>query len=435
MIKNLSLFTVLVFLLVATYVFQEKRVQNEISNEKTRDFLIDSKITHLKFSSIHAIKTKNQWWDGNQLLSYNKFKQIEKKLSNIKKIKEIKGDWRNYSSNPFNLEINHVRWAIGDISLDKQSFYIQKGNDIFLATIEGESHHLTNNEKEIPSIKLKELLLLLSQSKEEMRETQLFRFFPELPLNKVFIKTDSMVPFEINVDKNETIPPPIKGIVAHQELKKKILLLLTQATVKDEIPFSEGLKGKKISEVIFFNDKQNLKWELWLKNGNSADAVIIEPVSKKAFLMVGGTLKIFFVQIQEYWDKKVIPQKSFVSFHSIVADFTQGQKNAQVIIFNKEPLEFEAKGFKIDPTKMDELLQIIFNLGPRDQAERVSILSNSESRQLHSGDYLRVGVMDQKLIIWRKSQEVIVANLTQGFKAHFTMLDENFHGTFQDVLK
>jgi hypothetical protein len=43
--------------------------------------------------------------------------------------------------------------------------------------------------------------------------------------------------------------------------------------------------------------------------------------------------------------------------------------------------------------------------------------------------------MGQDLIILRKFQELIVVNLAQGFKAHFTMLNENFLGTFEDVLK
>jgi len=435
MIKNLSLFGVLVCLLVFTYVFQEKRVEREILVEEKKDRLINFEVTHLKLNSLEAVKKKNQWWDGNQLLSYNKFQQIEKKLSQVMKFKKIEGNWSQYSSRSFDFEINHTPWSIGDLSIDKQFFYVKKGHDIFLAHIEGESHHLTDDEKEISGIKLNELLLLLSPERTELKENQLFRFFPDIPLDRVVIKTDSMVPFEIDTDKNETTPPPIQGIFVHQELKKKIMLLLTQATIKEEIPYSEELKEKKISEIVFFNQNRALTWELWLKNDQSADAILIEPVSRKAFLMVGGTLKLFFVQIQDYWDKKIIPLKSFVSFNSIPVNFIQGNRKARVIIFNKEPLEFEAEGFKIDPLKMEELVQIVFNLGPRDQAQRVSILSHSEKKQFLSENHLRIEVMGQDLIILRKFQELIVVNLTQGFKAHFTMLNENFLGTFEDVLK
>ena len=84
---------------------------------------------------------------------------------------------------------------------------------------------------------------------------------------------------------------------------------------------------------------------------------------------------------------------------------------------------------------MEEIIQIIFNLGPKEQANRVSILSNSERKQLLSGNHLRIEVMGQELILWRKIEELIVANLSQDFKAHFSIVDENFRGTFEDVLK
>jgi hypothetical protein len=84
---------------------------------------------------------------------------------------------------------------------------------------------------------------------------------------------------------------------------------------------------------------------------------------------------------------------------------------------------------------MEQLIQLIFNLGPKDQADRVSPLSASEKKQVLSEEHLRIEAMGQELLLWRKAEELIVVNLTQGFKAHFTVLDENFRGTFEDVLK
>jgi len=106
------------------------------------------------------------------------------------------------------------------------------------------------------------------------------------------------------------------------------------------------------------------------------------------------------------------------------------------MVINREPLEYStASNFKIDKMKMEMLVQIVLNLGPREQSDRVSLLSSSEKKQLLSDDFLRLEVMDQELILWRKASELIVANVTQGFKAHFFIYDENFRGTFQDVLK
>jgi hypothetical protein len=433
--RNLTLFGVFLVLLIATYFLQEKRVENEKTHAQLENLLLKTEITHLKLPNVEAVKKNGQWWAGSQLLSHNTFKQIEKKLSEIKKVKDISGDPKSYFPHPISIEVNHEKWVLGDLSLDKQSFYISKGDKIFLAYIEGESTHLTQNELEIEGIKLNELVSFLSKKEKDLFENQLFRYYPQLPMDKVLFSVEGSLPFELDFKKNETVPPPIKGVSPHRELRGKFYSLLTQITLRQELPYSEKMKFKKMGELTFNNEKSSTKWQLWLLGDKNADSVIIDPVQKRAFLMVGGTLKIFFVGVQDYWDKKVIPQEYFVSFSRLESVFTQGEKSAKVTIINKEPFAFESRGHKVQDLKMEELIQLIFNLGPKAQADRVSNLSSSEKKQLLSESHLRIEVMDQELIIWRKTEEVIVANLTQGFKAHFTMLNENFPGTFDDVLK
>jgi hypothetical protein len=433
--NNLILLGILVTLIFGTYLFQEKRVARELKESREESALLSTEILTLELPSIKAEKINGQWMDGKTLLSFNTFKQIEKKISEIMKIKEISGDWVNYSRHSFPFKVNGEDWSIGDLSLDKQSFYIKQGQKIYLAVIEGGSHHLTSNEEEIEEIKLNELLNFLSKKKNDLVELQLFRYFPTLPLGRIVISNEGDLPFELNLDSNMTQPGPISGVEVHSNLKNKFMSLLTQATIKEVTPLSEIKKFKKLGEINFLSGNQNVKWELWLKSDKSADAIIIDPLQKKSFLMVGGTLKIFFVRLQDYWDKKVIPSKDFTSFTQVNAEFIQGSKRDTITIVNKEPIEFESKKFNIDTPNMELLTQIIFNLGQRDQAERVSILTKAEKTQLLSGDYLKIRVMNQELLIWRKTEELIVANLTQGFKAHFTLLDEKFRGRFEDVLK
>lgn len=433
--RNLVLFGVFIILLVITYFFQEKRTEREYTESLTEDRLIDFELKHLKLPGVEATKKNGQWWSGKMLLSHNTFKQIEKKLSEIKKIKKIEGKWETYFPNPFTFEVNNEQWTIGDLSLDKQAFYIGHKEDIYLAVIEGESHQLTQNPDEIAAIKLNELVSALSKPLKELKENQLFRFFPDLPLKKVVVEVDGNLPFELNFDKDTTEPPPIEGVNVHRDLMGKFYSLLTQVTTKDEIPYEYESGFRKLGFIKFIEDDKTTTWELWLKNKSSADAVILNPETKRAWSVIGGTLKLFFVRIQDYWDKKVIPQEDFSTFTRLPATFIQGEKKATVTILNREPLSFEVKGYKVDQARMEQLLQFLFNLGPKDQGDRVSNLSTSERKQLLSENHLRVEVMDQELILWRKPQELIVANLTQGYKVHFHVLDENFRATFEDVLK
>ncbi len=433
--KNALLFALLVALLGITYLFQEKRVEDERREEIERDTLITDEIRELKLDSVMAVRRNGQWRAGDKLLSHNLLRQIEKRLSELRKIRPVTGDWKSFFPNPFTFGVNGVTWTLGDLTLDKGAFYVARGNEVFLAVIDGESTEFSSREEDVEAAKLDALVRLLSLSLEDLEEKQLFRYFPKLPMDRVIVSVDGRPPFELNFVANETLPPPVQGVSSHKDLRGKFHSLLTQVSLREEVPFAEHRSFKKLGEIRFLSGKTERNWELWLRSAATADALVIDPVEKRAFLMVGGTLKVFFIGVQDYWDKKVIPSKDFVSFARLDADFAQGALRSRVSIGNKEPLDFAAKGLKVDQQKMETLVQLLFNLGPRDQADRVSNLTASERKQLLSQDLLRVEVMGQELIVERRSQEVIVANLSQGFKAHFTMLDENFRGTFQDVLK
>ena len=176
-------------------------------------------------------------------------------------------------------------------------------------------------------------------------------------------------------------------------------------------------------------------WELYTKDKKSADAVIVDPVRKKSWLMIGGTLRLFFVQLQDYWDKKNIPPSEFKTFDRLPVTLTEGNLRTIVTILNREPLEFESTGFIVEKEKMLELVSYALNLGPLDQASRVSLLSNSEKKQILSEEHLRMEIFGQELLFWLKNEELIIVNLTQGYKSHFPRLNVSGGFHFKDVLK
>jgi hypothetical protein len=89
----------------------------------------------------------------------------------------------------------------------------------------------------------------------------------------------------------------------------------------------------------------------------------------------------------------------------------------------------------VDEEKMTELVSYALNLGPLDQATRVSLLSNSEKKQVLSEDHLMVEMFGQELVFWPKAEEIIIVNLTQGYKSHFARADISGGFRFKDVLK
>lgn len=431
--KNLALFGILIALLGVTYFFQEKKAEQKFEENLIRNKLYPSELTQLTISGIPANKMNGQWLHGEELLSHNLFSQIEDQIQQIKKVKDVTGELKDFFSSKIELSVNNDTLLIGDLALDRQGFYVSQNGKIMLAILEGTNHELTEDVKDIQATKLNELKIVLMKTPKELEETQLFRFYPDLPMERITVKVPGSLPFELDFKNNMTTPPPFPGITVHEKLPQKFFSLLSQVTLKEEAPY--GPLGEKLGEITFMKEGKGVMWELFMKNKKSADAVVVDPVRKKAWLMVGGTLRVFFIQLQDYWDKKNIPPSSFKSFDRESMTFSQGRQRTIVTLVNKEPLGFESITHKVDGEKMTELLSYALNLGPLDQAMRVSLLSSAEKKQILSEDHLLVEMFGQELIFWPKAEEIIIANLTQGYKAHYPRADISGGFRFKDVLK
>ncbi len=434
--RNIILVGILSSLLLMTYFFQEKRVEKEHVEADLKDQLINFELKHLKLPAFEAEKEDGRWWFGKELLSFNGLSQFEKKLTQIKKLKEIDGDWKVYFNHPLNFEINHEPWAIGDTSLDKQSFYISRNKKIYLAYIDGGSHELVQDENQVAETKLNELKTILQASFESLKEKQLFRFFPDLSFDRIIIKAQGIPGYELNFVDNSTVPKPVHGITVHEGLKGKFLSLFTQMMIQKEVPYTNRPYFKKLCELQLIDSEGEIRsWELWQESKKQANPIITDHGAKRSFLVVGGTMKVFFTHFQEYWDRKVIPPSSFKSFTKLDLTMMQGKKSGHVQIINKEPLDFNASGFKANIDNLQKLMDIVFNIGEWDQADRVSPLSPTERQEVLSGNYLRFEVFGQDLLMWQKKEELIVVNLTQKFKAHYGIYVEKFRASFDSMLE
>jgi hypothetical protein len=431
--KNVGLFAILVALLGVTYFFQEKTSEKTFEENLVKDKLFPGEITQITISGLSAAKLDGKWKAGDILLSHNLLKLTEEKIHQLKKVKSISGDKENFFSSPVVFTVNNDQITLGELSLDRQSFYLSRNGEMMLAILEGTSQEIMSDEKDIQGRKLQELKALVTRKPEELYETQLFRFYPELPLERVTIKVPETLPFELDLKNNTTTPPPFPGISVHEKLSEKFMSLLSQVSLKEEIPYDKF--GTKLGQITFSSEGKGVMWELYTRNPITADAVLTDPVRQKAWLMIGGTLKIFFIQLQDYWDKKNIPPDEFRPFDRTAMTLTEGHLRTIVNLINKEPLEFESTGFKVKKERMLELVTYALNLGPLDQASRVSLLSNSERKQVLSEEHLQLEIFGQELLFWVKAEELIIVNLTQGYKCHYPRGDNSGGFHFKDVLE
>jgi hypothetical protein len=161
--KNLALAGLLAALLIVTYFVQEKRVEREYVEARKKGKLVEGEITSMKFGAVTAVKKNQQWWQGTQLLSHNALKLLEERLRQLTSIKDITDPNAPVFNDAVAFEINGEPWRLGDLSLDKQSFYVSKGTKVYLAFVDGEGGVVAQDEAELEAKKLTELKGLLTK--------------------------------------------------------------------------------------------------------------------------------------------------------------------------------------------------------------------------------------------------------------------------------
>lgn len=423
---NLILFFILITLITGTYFFQEKVERKNFEASLIAGRIITESITSIETSSFKAHKIKGQWREGDDLLSHNELSRLVKMLSTIKELKKI--DHTEVTGTSF--KINDKNYVLGEMNLDKSGFYFKVEDSAYIALIDSDSQQIHSHNDNVNEMKLAELQNLLHQSQQELLENQLFRYYPDLTYEAVVIKPEGALDYELDFKLNSTLPIPIKGIEEHQDLAAKFKSLIAQINIKKRIDADPKLKKKKLGEITFLPSE--MKWEVFLSQKNKADVFLFDSEGN-TFEMVGGTLKVFLIQLQDYWDKKVIPPSDFQHFDKLHVNFSQGTEELSLTVHNREPLTFSSEE-KINEEKIGLLFQVIFNLSNFDQGQRVSNLTTSQLRQIISEDNLRLEIMGQELAIVSYGQEIIVANITQEYKVHFLKM-ESFPLTIKDMLK
>jgi len=393
---NGILFLFLVGLLTLTYFFQEKKIWSNPADENELGKLIDFPIQKISLPNIEAEKKASKWLYGKQLLSQRLFEKLEERLLQIELIKVLDEVDKTILDGALAFTVNGHVFNLGEISLDKESFYVGRDGKFFLAKIEGASAGISLSEADLEADKLDELKSLMSMPNENYFEDQLISYYDNFSPEKVLVFREGTGAYELNFLENSTSPEPLKGVEVHRDIKTKFISQLNQIQIKKELSFNQLKKFKKLA-VINFRQKNSkvIIWEIWQTNQATADAMVIDSDMRKAFLITGQSMKLFFLNVQDFWDKKIIPSEKFKHFESLKFEISQNNKTEKVEILNREPLAFNASSLKTNQERLGDLFQFLFNLGPFDQADRISQLTSTEKVQFLDRLFLKIKILEK----------------------------------------
>ena len=428
--SNLKLLIVLILLLTGTYIWIERpdRMWWKQHDEtyRLRDLAEEAQSFGV-FGKKWALKD-NQWTHGKEILSLSIWPKWKRIFTNLKLEREIimpPGMTKeNYLGEGFPVTINDHSFIFGERSVDGKSIYILdlESNKILQMSL-------------LPSDLFQMLDEVKAKSELEMIERRVFAYFSDIPFTKVVFETPGILSFELDLEAKTTSPRPIPGILIHPHIDQKFWHEIDLMQFTAQIEPDMGLLYQKMASLSLLDkDKKVLTFELHRVGPQNADAVVYVPEKKKMFKVQGNTAKVFFDQVQDYWDRKIIPRDVFKSFTEMRVQFVLGEREATVNVINQEPLSFGSTQpeIKVKEDKLQNLFAILFNLGQYDEASRVSILTKSEKQQFQNEPHIRMNVFGQDLMLIRKTNELVVVNFTQGFKAHFILFDISIGDQWED---
>lgn len=100
------------------------------------------------------------------------------------------------------------------MTLDKSGFYFAQNDKVMVAVMEGIGTLEYSGDPEGAMLaKVEDLKKNLSFTLPQLKETQLFRYYPNLPNESVALMADGRPGYELIFNKNETIPAPIKELL------------------------------------------------------------------------------------------------------------------------------------------------------------------------------------------------------------------------------
>ncbi|MFY7993551.1 MAG: hypothetical protein ACOVP4_09690 [Bacteriovoracaceae bacterium] len=428
--NNLGLLLVFILLLTGTYVWIERpdRVWWQKHDETYRlRSLVENAESFGVLGKTWTLK-ENQWVSGQDLLSLTIWPKWKRIFSQLKFEREIilnaQTNKDNFLGEGFPITIDDRSFILGETTVDGKSLYL-----------------LDVNENKILQMSLlpSDLFQMLDEVKEktpqDMIEKRVFAYFNNVQFTKVVFETPGILSFDIDLFNKQTNPRPIPGILLHPHLDQKFWHEMDLLQFTEQIKPDLALLYQKMASLSLVQDeKKVLTFELHRVGPLNADAVVYVPEKNQMFKVRGNTAKVFFDQVQDYWDLKIIPRNVFKAFTETRAQFVLGDKEVTVNIINQEPLAFVSPDsqIKLKEDKLQNLFNLIFNLSQYEEASRVSILTKAERQQFQNESHIRMNVFGQDLMLVRKTNELVVVNFTQGFKAHFFFFDISIGDQWED---
>ncbi len=411
--SNLILFFILCLLIGGGYFLEEVYKPQE-KNKKVDSkslFSIKTDLTAFSTEKYDLIKQENGKWkykNVNWPVDQTKIKSfinILKKMSYQEKFEvSLEEKKRYFSDNKIEFSVvqngHTYSYLLGNISYSTGAFYIAKkeGKEIYIC--QDNSHFEQPYQSEL-DLKIKKYARFQHILKSQIRvfaESDLFYSLRREKIKSVKIDNKRNRWFEVDLIGKKTIPEIIAPL-NYKKLEKTILTLMNGVQVEDVLLSRRLVLTDKFSEILVQVGHESKVFKLYLGANGEYGKYIKIPEEKYVLKVKLDAKNIFYSNVQDFWQKKIIFNKRVASLKRL--DFLLKKPKSKTVKFFIDDLEkfvvkSKEKNVKfISRIHMNFLFNLIFNLTHFKEAKYIQ----HDSDNIVENYDLRLDILDKTFYI------------------------------------
>ncbi len=437
--KNLFLFLILVLALGVTYFFEERGNLNaqKLESQKT-EILNAEKLGELqgvKGLKLDIMKKGELYYSrDNQLpLAPARLAEFFKILSGVKvntflKPEDIAKVGRSFyipddaMKLTFLFDKGEISFSLGKKLEFDQTFYMEVTKEgktqIVIARDDSPDPGVYQNDKDYQrsDAKFKRLQIIFMLTNLYFYDTRIFKDFytdeKAINFDEITISTFRNKKYSINFKDTSTTPAAPKSLGYFEENWISFHKALTNLSGRTIISPYEPSALSEILSQLEINDRQRRKITLsvYKKFGDQNGYFLMSSLDKSLYVLKPEEARYFFVNVQDFWNKRIIPQdrefKLGISFFD--------NKNDEVTISDKELFKVTSTNSKIHPRSLEfkKLLDFL-----KMEGDHVSEMTEKPSEILKK-NIMRLSFDNRALSVILEDNDAVLVDIDQKIKIH-----------------
>lgn len=436
--KNLLLTVVLASLVTFAYFHEEigkaKKEATKIESQKIISFMFDE-VDRIELPNTNLVKNNGVWIvkEMNFLASNQNVNKLLKIIESIHQLDLVKLNGKSekeffkYQDYEFTISSKENTWKyrLGDVSELTGNFYVQdlnaKDRPIYIAKDTSLFEGMYKNELELYLNQYIRLKNYISAAPKVYMEPRVFYDVLQNGISRIKINNRWNRWFEVDVTANKTIPE-IKSALKYLNLKSEVTSKMNLIHFKEL--HKDSVLSEKVSDIEITSEGKKIVASLYVSLDGRAGNFLQIKGNKWIYELKEGAEKLFFQNVQQFWDKKIHYQKDLSKLKRIDFELSVADIFYKFYIDDIEKFEFkwdDAKVKSVNVQNLNFLFHILFGLENFNQALIVKDLEKND-KEIFA---MKVKLLNKELTLRFYLKDIILENHSDNYQMHY---DYSFSG-------